>query len=125
MQARFKDKISVKLDVEAPAEHVHVPTFLLQPLVENAIRHSLDQADRVEITFNAAVADGRLVMILQDNGQGISGDKESAARQGTGLSNTVQRLESLYGADHAFQLENRPEGGLRIRMEIPVRQTEK
>ncbi len=118
-QIRFQDRLTVKIDIEAEALDARVPNLLLQPLVENAIRHGIApraSAGRVEIT--ARRDDGRLQVEVRDDGAGIDDD---AFKEGIGLANTRARLEQLYGADHRFTMGNRESGGLMVAIEIPFR----
>src|SRR5262245_27400434 len=122
MRARFGDSVSVDVNVDRVAQHVLVPTLLLQPLVENAFRHGIANrtgGSRIEVSGHLKY--GSLRLIVADNGPGIRGSLESARTQGVGLSNTARRLERFYGK-HCFQLRNRPEaegGGLEVAIEIP------
>lgn len=118
-QTRFQDRLTIKLDVEADALDARVPNMILQPLVENAIKHGTGAraaAGRIEI--QARRDNGALRLSVRDNGPGL---KESAptGRSGVGLSNTQARLQRLYGAAHSFELRNRPEGGLAVNLMIP------
>ena len=63
----------------------------------------------------------KLILVIEDNGPGISDEMESLFKNGVGLSNTVERLEQIYGNGYQFHLQNRDEGGVRFVMEIPFR----
>jgi two-component system LytT family sensor kinase len=119
-QIRFGDRLSVKLDVEADALEAQVPNLILQPLVENAIRHGIEPRARPgRIELHARRQADALTLEVCDNGNGIPADKP--AREGVGLSNTRTRLRELYGDAHRFELGSRPEGGLLIEITIPYR----
>jgi two-component system sensor histidine kinase AlgZ len=96
----------------------------LQPLVENAIRHGIApriEPGRVEVSA-ALSADRRFINVeVRDDGPGMERDKEERTRKGVGLSNVQSRLEQLYGREHRFALENRPEGGVVVRISLPFR----
>jgi signal transduction histidine kinase len=118
-QIRFQDRLTVNIDIEAEVLDARVPNLLLQPLVENAIRHGIAPraaAGRLEIT--ARRRDGRLCLEVRDDGAGLD---RNGFKEGIGLANTRARLEQLYGADHRFEMCNREEGGLRVAVEIPFR----
>jgi signal transduction histidine kinase len=120
---RFPDRLRVGYAIEPAAREALVPNLLLQPLVENAIRHGIalrSAPGRVEV--RAGVAGGRLRLEVQDDGPGMPGSKP--AREGIGLSNTRVRLAQLYGEDHTLEVRNAPRGGLLVRIVIPFSATE-
>ena len=119
-QIRFGERLSVKMDIAPEALDARVPNFILQPLVENAIRHGIEPRARPgQIELHARRHDSELSLEVCDNGNGISSAKP--AREGVGLTNTRARLRELYGQAHRFQLGGRPEGGLRVELTIPYR----
>jgi two-component system LytT family sensor kinase len=119
-QIRFGDRLNVKLDVAADALGAQVPNFILQPLVENAIRHGIEPRARPgRIELRARRQADSLALEICDNGNGMPAAKP--AREGVGLSNTRARLRELYGEAHRFELRPGPEGGLRVELTIPYR----
>lgn len=117
-QARFADRMAYRVDVDAALLDARVPSLILQPLVENAIRHGLAAragVGRVEIAV--AVHDGVLRLAVRDDGPGMA----PAAVDGVGLSNTRARLQLLYGDRHAFRIGAAPGGGTMAAMSIPLR----
>lgn len=119
-QIRFGDRLSVKMDVAPDALEAQVPNLILQPLVENAIRHGIEPRARPgRIELHASRHADALALAVCDNGKGMPDTKP--AREGVGLSNTRARLRELYGEAHRFELRNGPEGGLRVEMTIPYR----
>jgi two-component sensor histidine kinase len=118
-EARFGDRLAVELRVEPGTEDLLVPYLLLQPLVENAIRHGIEPREepgRIEISVRR---DGdRLELRVKDNGDGIA-----HKREGIGLSNTRWRLAHLYPDNFSFDLINGTSGGLEARIRIPCRAT--
>jgi two-component system LytT family sensor kinase len=129
-QTRFQDRLRVRYDTDPETLDALVPTLVLQPLVENAVRHAIEPraaAGRLEI--RARRHDGRLTLEVADDGPGIvtngrgaiDGSAIPVTGSGIGLANTRARLEQLYGAGHRFQLANAAEGGLVVTLEIPYR----
>jgi two-component system, LytTR family, sensor kinase len=119
---RFRDRLSVRIDVEPATLDAEVPSLILQPLVENAIRHGIEpnaRSGRIELT--ARRQNGSLVLTVRDNGSGLPAG--GPAREGIGLSNTRARLAELYGDSHRFELANHPEGGLEVRLLVPATAT--
>jgi LytS/YehU family sensor histidine kinase len=122
MKARFEERLVVELDVADEARGALVPHLILQPLVENAITHCMeDHNGQGKIRLATGREGGRLRLVLEDNGPGLSGEAGDALGRGVGLSNTAERLRHLYGPDHRLDLANRREGGLRLVIEIPYR----
>ena len=119
MKARFEERLNVEVALPADVRDTLVPHLLLQPLVENSIAHSLrDHARRAEISIAAQRHGDRLRVIIEDNGPGMSG---APSGDGIGLTNTIARLQHLYGERQTLTLRNRDEGGLRLTIELPWR----
>lgn len=119
-RTRF-DWLGVRVHADDEARAALVPHLILQPLVENAIRHGLavrKGPGHVDIT--AERVNDRLVLRVQDDGVGLA-PMVVADRQGIGLRNATERLRQLYGNDHRFQLREAPGGGARVDVEIPYR----
>jgi len=122
MKARFGDRLAVAYEVEPEALAAFVPSFSLQPLVENAIKHGIMPRDRGgAITISAHRDDGRLVVGVSDDGVGLKDDPETLLARGVGLRNIKRRLLGLYGAGGLMRLANGSGGGTRISLEIPFR----
>src|SRR6267143_2162966 len=117
-EARFGDRLRVTFRVDPGAASAVVPTLLLQPLVENAIRHGVVPNGNVAEISIAAVREGdRMHLEVRDNGPGLNG---SSGGGGLGLANTRARLQELYGPSHRFELTNAPDpGGALAVIEIP------
>jgi signal transduction histidine kinase len=120
-QTRFGDRLQVHVNVEPEVLDAPVPNLILQPLVENALRHGIGPrvgGGRVDVS--ARQADGNLIMAVRDNGVGLSADKLDALHSGVGLSNTRSRLENLYGNRHRFEFQTPSGGGLLVTIVIPM-----
>ena len=119
-QIRFQGRLTVEWQIEAATLEARVPNLILQPLVENAVRHGIapvSAAGRIEI--RAARSDGKLELSVRDDGPGLAADSE-AFKQGIGLSNTRARLQQLYGGAQHLEISNAAEGGLVVRLTIPL-----
>lgn len=117
-QARFGDRLQTTLQVDPHAGSALVPALLLQPLVENAIRHGLairSTAGRIDVNVTRA-GDRLLIEVVDDGSVGIPAT--SPARQGLGLTNTRARIEALYGNDGRLEL-SRVAAGTRVTIDIP------
>ena len=118
---RFQDRLRVEQDVEPGLLDALVPSLILQPLVENAVRHAIEPRSAAGlIAIRARRANGRISLEVSDDGPGMSPLK-SGGCAGIGLNNTRARLEQLYGSEQRFTLANRDEGGVLVRMEFPFR----
>jgi signal transduction histidine kinase len=120
-QTRFGDRLLVQKQIDPKALDAHVPNLILQPLVENAIRHGIEpHARRGEITLSARREDGTLHLEVRDNGAGLVNGNGSPD-EGVGLSNTRARLTELYGDQYRFEFRNADAGGLIVHLAIPCR----
>jgi two-component system, LytTR family, sensor kinase len=120
--ARFgKDNLEIVKEIDDEALEAFVPSMLLQPIVENCLKHGL--APKIEggkIQLRTAHAEGRLRIEIEDNGVGISEEKMPHVYvEGIGLSNVRERLRVLYGLDFRLEIESRPGQGTVIRIEVP------
>jgi len=116
---RFRDRLTLDIAVDEDVLDLPVPSLILQPIVENAIRHGIEPQVRPgRIEVRATRDAGFLVISVSDNGRGLP--EGGPKRQGIGLANTRARLAELYGERHRFEMENRAEGGLCVRVAIPI-----
>jgi two-component system LytT family sensor kinase len=119
-QVRFEDRLSVGFTIEPTALSAQVPHLILQPLVENAIRHAIaPRATLGYINIEARRLAGRLRVEVKDNGPGIKANVNSVEKQGVGLNNVRARLEQIYGNEYRFEMQNVSEGGLTVVLEVP------
>jgi two-component system LytT family sensor kinase len=118
-QTRFQDRLMVRVDVDPDVLDAEVPRMILQPLVENAMKHGIAQSvDRGQVQISAGREDDRLWMEVRDNGGGLHGGTLKKLRTGVGLSNTRARLDVLYPGRHRLDFTEL-HGGLAVRVEIP------
>jgi two-component system LytT family sensor kinase len=120
-RTRFGDRLVVDMQIEPETLDVSVPNLVLQPLVENAIRHGI--ATRVgggRLQIVARRTGNRLWMMVRDNGPGLSKAKLDAFNAGVGVSNTRSRLQHLYPHAHRFEFHEPSDGGLAVTIEIPA-----
>jgi len=117
-QVRFRERLSVAVEIDPHALDARVPHLLLQPLVENAIRHGV--APRMaagRVTVTARRENGRVEIEVADNGRGLPNGVPGA--EGVGLRNTRARLEQLYGKEYRLELTNGTAGGAVARLALP------
>ena len=117
-QCRFGERLRVDIEVEPAVRGALVPSLLLQPLVENAVRHGIaprERGGRLRVTARRAADALRLT--VEDDGPGLSA--AAASGHGIGLANTRARLAQRYGEAHRFALDTSPLGGLRATIELP------
>ncbi len=118
---RFGDKLRVEKDVDARTLDMMTPTMVLQPIVENSIKHGL--SSKIEggcIRIASQPAGNRLLLIIEDDGVGIDEEKlDNLFEQGIGVSNVNERLKVLYGDDFRFSVISNAGKGTRTEIEIP------
>jgi hypothetical protein len=119
-QARFGERLRVEKQVDASALEVRVPTLILQPLVENAIRHGIEPIPTPGVvTIRAQRQQDLLLLSVRDNGPGV---KPNVKPSGIGLNNTQARLQELYGPRGYLVMKTGSEGGCSVDLQIPVRE---
>jgi signal transduction histidine kinase len=118
-QTRFQDRLTVRFDVDPETLDADVPHMILQPLVENAIKHGIAPRSADGLIEVRTLREGDMLrMEVRDNGPGLTGGALTALRTGVGLSNTRARLECLYGVAHRLEFTT-GHGGLAVRIDIP------
>lgn len=118
-EIRFSDRLSVELDIDPAVLGAAVPNLLLQPLVENALKHGVARRlDDGWVRIAARRSDSQLLIEVADNGPGLA----TPPLERVGLANIRARLEQLFGGDHRFTLHGDPSGGVRVEVSIPFRQ---
>ena len=117
-QTRFADRLSVSYDIDPGTLQATIPNFLLQPLVENAIRHGIaPSAQPGSIAIRARRKGDALLIEVVDNGRGAA--QQPRVGEGVGLANTRQRLDTLYGSNARMELIRPPEGGAISLVQMP------
>jgi hypothetical protein len=118
---RFQDRLTTTIDVDPEVLNVRVPNLILQPIVENAMRHAISRTNAGVVEITAIPRNGSVRIEVKDNGPGITSEPKAMARnsRGVGLANTQARLAGLYGSKAKFELRNRPNGGLTVMLEVP------
>lgn len=128
------EKLKTVFSARAEARNAMIPTMILQPVVENALQHGVQvQAEESRIIVHAYVTGSRLNLTVKDSGPGLppgleqqlqAGDAPSAHHSGIAISNVRQRLALIYGDEADFTIGNRPEGGVVVRIAIPLTYSE-
>lgn len=115
---RMGARLRVRREVDPATLGVAVPLLLLQPLVENAVRHGLaGREGGGTVRIAARLEDGELVVEVDDDGEG---PPDAGVREGVGLRNTRRRLEALWGSGAELRVEGAPERGTRVRVRLPA-----
>ncbi len=118
---RFRDRLMIDMDVESECLAAQVPRLILQPLVENSIKHGIAMRSAAgHVAIHGRRIGNRLRIQISDDGPGLTG---AEIRDGIGLANTRARLEQIYSGGHSFELQNGPDGGVLVRLEIPFEET--
>lgn len=127
---RYPDRLSTGIDADESLYDLYVPKLILQPLLENAIRHGLEQTEgAVEIRLVAAVRDGMLELVVIDDGPGIKAEtlaeitrrieRSNVAANKIGLANVHHRVRAMFGEPYGLSIESRNGTGTRVRVTCP------
>ncbi|CAN5280398.1 hypothetical protein BH10PSE15_BH10PSE15_06860 [soil metagenome] len=118
---RFEDRLRPSFDVDPRVSQARLPSLLLQPLVENAIKYAVTPKEEgAEITVTARLSGDRVQIAVSDTGPGLYETKARAsASTGVGLANIRERLAQAFGPDHRFETRSIPGGGYGVEIEIP------
>ena len=121
-KVRFDERLRLAFEIDKDAEKALIPSLLLQPLVENAIKYAIAQSvNGGAIRIAARVFAGQLLLEVADDGPGLDPNVVCKnKRTGVGLANTRERLKELYGENHGFQLGKTDPHGLTINIRIPL-----
>lgn len=122
-QVRFGERLATSVRIDGDCRSAEVPGLIMQPLVENAFRHGISRREhggRIEV---AARREGdRLTITVGDDGPGLAGQWPALQENGIGLSNTLARLDKLYGDGYSFILADRRPRGAEVRLSLPFRE---
>jgi LytS/YehU family sensor histidine kinase len=120
-QIRFGGRLFVLFETDGEIERAMVPSFLLQPLVENAITHGMRGAQlEGAIWIRALRQFDQLVITVSGNGSGPPTERLAELEMGIGLGSTCERLERMYPGQHKLSMQKLPEGGTEIRIVLPL-----
>jgi two-component system, LytTR family, sensor kinase len=123
---RFKDRLQVRYDIASECQNALVPSMVLQPLVENSIKHGLDATNaEVHITIEALRNGDDIVLTVSDNGKGCPDVTQALARGGIGLRNVRERLSLLHGPKGRFQAISGQGNGFHVVISLPFETTER
>jgi two-component sensor histidine kinase len=124
-KVRFGDRLIIEKQIEAPADNALVPSLILQPLIENAIKYAISPSEEGGVLRIAArVQRGVLVVQISDTGPGLGNGKSEHKSSGVGLKNTRERLQQLYDDNQAFTLAPNEPSGLIITINLPFEEAD-
>lgn len=119
-KVRFGDRLIIEKSIEAAAQNALVPSLILQPMIENAIKYAITPSeDGGTLRISARVQHETLILQISDSGPGLGNGNNGQKSSGVGLKNTRERLQQLYGDSQAFTLAPNEPSGLRITINIP------
>jgi anti-sigma regulatory factor (Ser/Thr protein kinase) len=119
-QVRFEDRLVIRWDIQTAVLDAKVPHLILQPLVENALRHGIASNEAPGfLEIEARRQDDMLELTVTDNGPGLDARKSGDAMRGVGLVNTELRLSQLYGTSASVEVVNALAGGVTARLRVP------
>lgn len=120
-KVRFDDRLEVVWDIDEQCDGALVPSMILQPIIENAIKHAISKMENGgRISITARTFGNDLLMDVADNGPGADiKDGQLSRENGVGLANIRERLQSLYHRNFAFSIEHNQPSGVRVRIRIP------
>lgn len=123
-KVRFGERLKLAIDIDAEVEHALVPTMLLQPIIENSIKHGISKAEQGGcIEISARKSENKLIIMVTDDGPGLSEedlqDKSFSFSKGVGVSNIRNRLSEIYGDNQSLEFLNAQPNGLTVKVTIP------
>jgi two-component system LytT family sensor kinase len=122
-QARFGDRLQVRVQVAPEVLHTRVPALSVQPLVENAIRHGLEMGIGGNVQIIASDLDREVELRVIDDGAGMPPERAAAALEGRtngiGLVNVNRRLRATFGEQYGLEISSHPGGGTTVQMTLP------
>ncbi len=119
-QVRFGDRITIVKNYDNNANSIPVPSMLLQPLIENAMQHGLEEKEgKGQLSISCHVQADYLSIVIMDDGAGCNFD-DKQFKAGIGLSNVKSRLKRLYGTQHTLSFESNKQGGVTVTLTLPI-----
>ncbi|MCB0634754.1 MAG: histidine kinase [Saprospiraceae bacterium] len=125
-QTRFHDRLTINYEIDPAASDIWVPHLILQPLVENAIKHGFSRRSgdgRIDVI--ARLAGENVELLIRDDGEGSDQSETELLQGGIGLSNVKKRLELLYGGEADLKIETHPGKGFSVSIVIPMQKTDR
>lgn len=120
-QTRFEDKLKVRFTIEPGLENARLPSLILQPILENAIKYAITpRAEGGSIEVSAFAENGLLRIRIDDDGPGLPTESAPRRRQGVGLANARERLELIYAGRAGLSASNREPAGCRVELWLPL-----
>ena len=124
-RTRFGDRLNVCFDVDPKAEAIRIPSLILQPLAENAIKYAIAPMEAGgTITIKARCTENHVVIELDDTGPGMPTFKYDSDSPGIGLRNTIDRLHGFYGDSYSFNIKDKSSDGISVYMKLPLEKKE-
>ncbi len=125
-QTRFGEKLNVRFDIETGVENARLPSLILQPILENAIKYAITpRVDGGAIAISARREGDLLRIGVEDDGPGLPQEKSAQTRAGLGLANARERLQLIYGANAGLSASNRQPNGCRVEIWLPFLEEER
>lgn len=119
-KVRFSDRLTVEWRIDHAVESAYVPSFILQPLAENSIRHGIEKRPGPGVlSVECHRDDGQLLVAFRDNGVGLPGPSDEQPRNGHGLGDLRARLDVLYPSAYSLNIESVDSGGTLVRLVLP------
>lgn len=123
---RFSERLEIEYEIGDQTENALLPNLILQPLVENSLKHGLSKLEKKGIIIiSSELKDQNLILTIEDSGIGIPEKWDWEKNTGIGLKNTVNRLKSMYPDKYKFQIENNKFQGVKVMISIPFQTAEK
>ena len=110
IKVRFSDQLTVEINQRHGLENILVPNMLIQPIVENSIKHGMIQNQSLKVTVSIYKTVDKLIIKVNNNGKSLSEALITVAQKRTGVQNTIDRLNTLYNGDFDYSIENTPHG---------------
>lgn len=121
-KVRFEERLNLRFSIDPNTFDAQVPHLLLQPLVENAIQHGISRlAEGGELAISSVRDGNQLNITVRDNGPGLTKTERNKLIGGLGLRATRERLQTIYGTEHTFEIRSRTNGGVEVEFRIPFR----